>query len=852
LLGVALVDGNEVLPFPENRLRDWYAEQARAFLESTQPLPEVLPAFPGLDGGKFGHWGQNTEANYYDHTLNEVDTGGVVGQVINHFGKTTTKAINVRVGEAGEFGVMFDPERLTFTEAWYGGFLRWESRRFGLNNGVSPKGEKLFDLSGSRWVLPEVMTTKYRGYYRSGEQVVFRYEIGSADIYDRFWEQDGKLVRSMTVDGVLPDGVFLESELPASEDNGETKAMALKGEARWIDQIVVTKGKLGKSNGPYVIDTLTLPYRDQNPFNTPFRVGGFDFLPDGRAAVCTIMGDVWLVDGIDEDLERLEWKRIAAGLHQALGLVVQDGKILVLGRDQITRLHDLNGDDEADFYECVTNDYPTSRGNSYALTLHQDENDALYWFTRSEGFGVTKYANPEMPESVATGLRGTNGTGVSPSGDIVFATVQEGTWTPASAIFDVGSGSYHGFGGPEEGRGKYGFDLPLCFIPRGIDNSSGDITFLPDDPRFGPLSGMIVGTSLGACTHHVILREELGGRSQGGVVALAGDFLSGAHRARYNPHDGQLYVAGSSGWESYAQEDGSLERVRYTGGELNLPVAVETRENGLIVRFNTELDPAFVSVENVFCEQWNYLYSSAYGSAEYSVKHPGRQGHDQVEVRSIHILEDGQSVFVEIPQLHPVMQLHLFLNLETNEGTAFSPDLYYSIFELGEAFTDFDGYRPIEKAPFPDFPKPENYPRDSRLVVQEKLGKSTGTFETLFIDAVPGMQYEPKRLQVKAGRRTALILKNVDVEMPHNLVITQPDQLDTVVEASMKLAADPIAINIHYVPEMEGIIAMSPLVYPGEQYAIYFDSPDEPGEYPFVCTFPGHWMIMRGILEVVE
>jgi len=68
----------------------------------------------------------------------------------------------------------------------------------------------------------------------------------------------------------------------------------------------------------------------------------------------------------------------------------------------------------------------------------------------------------------------------------------------------------------------------------------------------------------------------------------------------------------------------------------------------------------------------------------------------------------------------------------------------------------------------------------------------------------------------------------------------------------MKLAADPIAINIHYVPEMEGIIAMSPLVYPGEQYAIYFDSPDEPGEYPFVCTFPGHWMIMRGILEVVE
>ncbi|MEM7014631.1 MAG: heme-binding domain-containing protein, partial [Verrucomicrobiota bacterium] len=557
-------------------------------------------------------------------------------------------------------------------------------------------------------------------------------------------------------------------------------------------------------------------------------------------------------DGIDEDLDQLIWKRYAAGLHQALGLVVHDSKVVVLGRDQITRLVDVNGDDEADYYQCLTNEFPTKPGNSYACTLHQDEDGTLYWFTRSEGFGFTRFREEDKPQSIATGLRGTNGTGVSPDGQILLSTVQEGDWTPASAIFEVGGGSFHGHKGPQDGRGQYGYDLPMCFIPRGLDNSSGDIAFLPEDDRFGPLSGCILGTSLGACLHYKILREDINGRSQGGIVPLAGDFLSGAHRSRYNPHDGQFYVGGSHGWESYAQEDGSLQRVRYNGGDLHLPTSVETRENGLIVRFNTKIDPSTVKAENAFCEQWNYLYSSAYGSAEYSVKKPSRIGHDAVEVNSVQLLESGDAVFVEIQQLHPVMQLHLYLDLKTADGKSFTPDLYYSIFELGEAFTDFPGYQKVEKSDFPDFPAPEDAPRDPRLVAQERLGKSTGEFETAVISCVPGLQFEPRRIQMRAGRRASLVLKNVDVEMPHNFVLVQPDRIEEVGQASMKLAADPKAVAIHYVPNDPAVIAMSPLIGPGEQYAIYFNTPREPGEYPFLCTFPGHWLIMRGALVVTE
>ena len=842
-------------PFPQNRIRNYYAEEARRILaRSDQPMPEILPEFPGLDGGKFGHWGQNDDSLYTDERLNEMDMGGMVSQVVNHFGRTTVRAVVVAVGEDQEASALFDTERLTFTDSWQGGVV-YDSKRFGVNAGVKPGSKRLLDLGESAWTREDgkALELQFLGLYRNGKRVVFHYSVDGVPVYDHVWFRNGKLTRRMTVDGRLEPGIALNSSLPPKYDKGKTKWLALRQTAQWSSRQVVTRGELGTGSGPYVIDTLTIPYRDENPFGTPFRVGGFDFLPDGRAAVSTLMGDVWLVDGIDGKLDKLIWRRFAAGLHQPLGLVVQDGKIIVLGRDQITRLHDSNEDDEADFYECVTRDYPAVPGNAYACTLHQDEHGTLYWFTKAEGFQVTRFAEGTKPESVATGLRNSNGTGVSADGKLLLATSQEGTWTPATGIFEVRKGSYHGFNGPQKGRGKYGYDLPLCFIPRGIDGSAGDIAFLPKDDRFGPLSGAILGTSLVDCSHYLILREEIGDRSQGGVVPLPGDFLSGAHRSRYNPHDGQFYVAGTAGWASYYQEPGSLQRVRYQGGDLHLPEGVETRSNGLIVRFNTAIDPESLSLANAFCEQWNYLYSKGYGSSEYSVKKPGIAGHDPVEIRSLHLIEDGRTLFVEIPQLHPVMQLHLYLDLKTTDGKPFSPDIYYSIIQIGdEPFTGFPGYTKIAKQAFNDFPIQGSFPLDQRLVAQERLGKSLGGFETAQVKCVPGLQFEPRRIRMRAGRRAVIVLENADVEMPHNLVVVKPDRLKAIGEASMMLAADPSAIGKHYVPEDKGVIAMSRLVKTKEQYSIYFNTPKEAGEYPFICTFPGHWMIMRGILEIVE
>ncbi|MEM7397051.1 MAG: DUF6797 domain-containing protein, partial [Verrucomicrobiota bacterium] len=187
----------EPLPFPQNRLRDFYANQARQQLRSDRPTPKILPAFPGLDGGIFGHWGQNTEAKYADDQLNAMEIGSVISQTVRHFGATTPRAIVVRLGEFGETSAIFDPDRLTFTDAWVGG-VRWESRRFGLNNGIKPEGARLLDLRRSKWTGSSM---RYRGLFRHGERVIFHYEIGGVPVFDHLWMEHDQLIHSISVEG---------------------------------------------------------------------------------------------------------------------------------------------------------------------------------------------------------------------------------------------------------------------------------------------------------------------------------------------------------------------------------------------------------------------------------------------------------------------------------------------------------------------------------------------------------------------------------------------------------------------------------------------------------------------------
>lgn len=120
------------------------------------------------------------------------------------------------------------------------------------------------------------------------------------------------------------------------------------------------------------------------------------------------------------------------------------------------------------------------------------------------------------------------------------------------------------------------------------------------------------------------------------------------------------------------------------------------------------------------------------------------------------------------------------------------------------------------------------------------------------VRVVPNMmQYSRKLLTVKAGQKVTINLENPDV-MQHNMVILKPGTTQKVGAAADALARDPNGAQKQYIPKISEVLYSIKLLNPDEEGSIQFTAPSQPGDYPFVCTFPGHWRIMNGILRVTK
>ena len=113
------------------------------------------------------------------------------------------------------------------------------------------------------------------------------------------------------------------------------------------------------------------------------------------------------------------------------------------------------------------------------------------------------------------------------------------------------------------------------------------------------------------------------------------------------------------------------------------------------------------------------------------------------------------------------------------------------------------------------------------------------------------MKYDLSEIVVKAGETVTLVFENNDF-MQHNLLILAQGSLEKVGAAADKLAQDPNAADRNYIPNMPEVLHATALVNPNEKVVLRFTAPDKPGEYPYVCTFPGHWRIMQGVMKVVK
>ena len=135
--------------------------------------------------------------------------------------------------------------------------------------------------------------------------------------------------------------------------------------------------------------------------------------------------------------------------------------------------------------------------------------------------------------------------------------------------------------------------------------------------------------------------------------------------------------------------------------------------------------------------------------------------------------------------------------------------------------------------------------KSSELKTEEVSNAKVITIKTITNE----MKFDVTKFEVKAGEQVELVLENPDF-MQHNLVITKPGKKEAVGTAADKMAADPNAADLNYVPQTSDVLFATALLNPDDTYSLKFKAPTTPGEYPFICTFPGHWRIMQGVMIV--
>ncbi|MDB4883794.1 MAG: cytochrome c class [Gemmatimonadetes bacterium] len=459
---------------------------------------------------------------------------------------------------------------------------------------------------------------------------------------------------------------------------------------------VASRGSVSPDSADYVIDHLALPM--PNPWRRNVRVADIDFFSDGRAAVVTFDGDVWIVSGIDRGLRRLEWKRFASGLFEPLNVQVVHDTVYVFDREGIVRLRDLNGDGEADQYENFTNlTIQTSESREFPLGMSAKPGGGFYLSMGgaldngpktspaiAPGFRAGSLHSGTVQEvsadgrsirTFASGLREPN-IGLDPRSGLLASSDQQGNFVPSTPVYLLERGGYYGVTPTAHRASPPAPRPPLLWIPHEVDPSGSGEVWTSGD-KLGFEGDALVHLSYAKPGPFRVFIDSTRSGVQGAAVALPGYYRTPTLKGRQHPVDGQLYLAGFKIWGSNAKDVASLVRLRRTARPSTLPVAVHAGEQGILVRFATPLDArAAVERGRYQLQSWSYVRSSSYGSGHF--KRDSSAGHDRHPVDA-HLSPDGRTVLLVVPQMRPVMQMQLDYDLRSRQGTPIRSTLYLTV-----------------------------------------------------------------------------------------------------------------------------------------------------------------------------
>ena len=200
---------------------------------------------------------------------------------------------------------------------------------------------------------------------------------------------------------------------------------------------------------------ITIPV----PENILLEVGGVATMPDGRVAVSTRRGEIWMIENAESYIRngKPHFTLFAEGLHEPLGCAYKDGALYVAQRGELTKLKDTDGDNKADVYQTIYS-WPISghyHEYSFGPTIAPD---GSFFVTGNVAFGDEEWWRGESREPMrgwtmhifedgrmepwATGMRSPCGHGLI-DGEF-FYTDNQGDWIGSGGIWHVKKGSFTG------------------------------------------------------------------------------------------------------------------------------------------------------------------------------------------------------------------------------------------------------------------------------------------------------------------------------------------------------------------------------------------------------------------------
>ncbi len=393
--------------------------------------------------------------------------------------------------------------------------------------------------------------------------------------------------------------------------------------------------------------------RFETPLDETIEACGFQLMDDGRMAVCSRRGDIFMIDRpFDAKVTSDQFKVFARGLHEPLSLGTRDGWLYATQRPEVTRMKDTDGDGLADVFETFADGWGISGDyHEYAFGSKPDADGNMVValcltgsFTSDvpfRGWAMRVHSDGKVTP-MTSGVRSPGGMGANLEGDL-FYTDNQGPWNGTCGLKPLNQGKFVGHPGgfqwfklvgdemgpkpiePVSGSRLHveadrieQLDVPAVLFPYSkMGQSASGIACDTSEGKFGPFAGQLF---VGDQTHSTVMRvslEKIQGRYQGACFPFLKGFGSGNVGVEMTP-SGSLFVGGTNrGWGSTGPLPFAIERVDWTGQTPFEIATMRLAKDGFELTLTKPVDPnSAADPKSYSLKTYAYEYRSQYGSPE--------------------------------------------------------------------------------------------------------------------------------------------------------------------------------------------------------------------------------------------